>query len=71
MTVFVLEHVEFLRKTVCVDPEICSCGARMVIDDAITDAATITETLTRMGISTVGPPKVARSTGELDYVYDV
>jgi hypothetical protein len=66
-----LPWAELLRKTVGVDPEICSCGARMVIDDAITDAATITETLTRMGISTLGPPKVARSTGQLDYVYDV
>ena len=54
-----------------IDPEICQCGARMVVDDVITDIETITATMTRMGLSSAGPPKVSRSTGELDCIYDI
>lgn len=32
-----------------VDPEICICGARMIVDDAITDGEKITEILARLG----------------------
>jgi Putative transposase len=62
---------ELLRKTVGVDPEYCVCGARMVIDDAITAPEKISEILERLGIESTGPPKRCRSNGELDYVYDV
>ena len=62
---------ELLRRTVGVDPEVCTCGARMIVDDAITDGEKITETLARLGIQSTGPPKRLQSTGELDYVYDV
>jgi hypothetical protein len=31
-----------LRRTMGIDPEICQCGARMVVDDVITDIETIT-----------------------------
>ena len=54
-----------------IDPEICQCGARMVVDDVITDRETITATMTRMGLSSAEPPNVSRSTGERDYIYDV
>ena len=40
---------ELLRKTVGVDPEICICGARMIVDDAITDGDKIAEVLARLG----------------------
>jgi hypothetical protein len=30
---------ELLRKTVGMDPEICICGARMIVDDAINPAS--------------------------------
>jgi hypothetical protein len=60
-----------LRKTVGVDPEVCLCGARMTVDDAITDGKKIAETLARLGIVSTGPPKRRQSTGELDYVYEV
>ncbi len=53
-----------------VDPEICLCGARMIVDDAITDGEKIAETLARLGIVSTGPPMRRQSTGELDYVYD-
>ena len=66
-----LEWAELLRKTVGVDPEICLCGARMIVDDAITDGDKIAEVLARLGIISTGPPKRRQSTGELDYVYDV
>ena len=49
----------------------CTCGARMIVDDAITDGEKIAETLERLGIVSTGPPKRRQSTGELDYVYDV
>jgi hypothetical protein len=38
-----------IRKTVDVDPEICSHGARIVVDDAITDGEKISEVLARLG----------------------
>ena len=66
-----LPWADLLRKTVGVDPEICICGARMIVDDAITDGDKIAEVLARLGIISTGPPKRRQSTGELDYVYDV
>ena len=48
---------DLLRKTVGVDPEICTCGARMVVDDAITDGEKIAEVLARLGIASTGPTK--------------
>jgi hypothetical protein len=62
---------ELLRRTVGVDPEVCACGARMIVDDAITDSEKIAETLARLGIVSTGPTKRRQSIGELDYVYDV
>lgn len=44
-----LPWAELLRKTVGVDPEICVCGARMIVDDAITDGEKIAEILARLG----------------------
>ena len=66
-----LPWAELLRKSLGVDPEICLCGARMIVDDAITDGEKIAETLSRLGIDSTGPPKRQHSTGELDYVYDM
>ena len=53
------------------DPEICICGSRMIVDDAITDGEKISEVLTRLGVVSTGPPKKRQSTRELDYVYDL
>ena len=61
---------ELLRRTIGVDPELCVCGAKMTVDDAITEPEKITETLARLGIDSTGPPKTRWSTGELDYIYD-
>jgi len=44
-----LPWAELLRKTVVVDPEVCTCRARMIVDDAITEGEKITETLARLG----------------------
>ena len=57
-----------------VDPEIYACGARMIVDDAITEGEKITETMARLGrrfASVHRPSQEAQSTSELDYVYDV
>jgi hypothetical protein len=61
----------FYQETVDVDPEICACGARMLVNNAITDGEKIAETLARLRIVSTGPPRRRQSTGELDYVYDV
>ena len=61
---------ELLYRSMGVNPEICHCGAKMTVDDAITEPEKITETLARLGIESTGPPKAMRSTGELDYIYD-
>jgi hypothetical protein len=58
-------------KTMGVDLEICACGARTIVDDAITDGEKIAEVLARLGIPSTGPPRRRQSTGELDYAYDV
>ena len=55
---------ELIRRTIGVDPEICVCGAKMIVDDAITEPEKITETLARLGIESTGPPKAMRSTGQ-------
>ncbi len=68
---FYILWAELPRRTIGVDPEICSCGARMVAGDVVTDIETITATMTRMGLSPAGPPKVSRSSGELDCIYDI
>ncbi len=65
-----LPWAELLRRTIGVDPEICRCGARMVVDDAITEAEKIAEILARLGIESTGPPSARQSKGELDYIYD-
>jgi hypothetical protein len=62
---------DLLGKTGGVDPEIRTCGARMVVDDAITEAEKIAEVLARLGIVSTGPPTNRQSKGELDYVFDV
>jgi hypothetical protein len=60
----------FFAKTVGVDPEICICVAKMILDDAITEAEKIAEILARLGIESTGPSSARQSTGELDYIYD-
>lgn len=57
-----LPWAELLRKKVGVDPEICICGARVIVDDAITDGENLVST---------GPTRRRQSTGKLDYVFDV
>jgi hypothetical protein len=57
-----LPWAELLPKTLGVDLEICACGARMIVDDAITEGEKITETLARLGrrfASVHGPTKEA------------
>jgi hypothetical protein len=66
-----LPWAELLRRTVGVDPEICVCGARMIVNDAITDGEKIAETLARIGVQSTGLPKRRQSTGELDYLYEL
>ena len=53
-TEFWIPWAELLRRTVGVDPEICICGARMIVDDAITDGEKIAETLARIKLQFTG-----------------
>jgi len=69
-----ISPMELLLKTVGVDPEVCVCGARMIVDNAITDGEKISETLARLGRRFArfnGSTKEAAIDGELDYVYDL
>lgn len=62
---------ELMRMTMGVDPELCVCGARMMVEDVVTDVETIGEVLVSMGLSATPPPRGRRRevAGELDYVY--
>ena len=53
---------ELLYRSMGVDPEVCHCGAKMTVDDAITESENITETLARLGIESTAPPKTMRLT---------
>jgi hypothetical protein len=46
---FWIPWAELLRKTGGVDPEVCTFGARMIVDAAITDGEKIAEVLARLG----------------------
>jgi len=59
---YCLPWAELLPKTLGVDPEVYTCSARMIVDDAITEGEKITETLARLGrcvASVHGPTKEA------------
>ena len=46
---FWIPWAELIGQTVGVDQEICTCGARMIVDDAITDGEKIANVLARLG----------------------
>ena len=57
-----------------VDTEVRACGARMIVDDAITHGEKIAETLPRLWrdwedapVESTGPPQRRPPSGELDY----
>ena len=63
---------ELLRRTYGVDPEICECGAKMKVEDVITDGETIAQVMLEMGLARAPPPRgrKPRLRGELDMVYE-
>ena len=63
---------ELLRRTYGIDPEICTCGARMRIEDVVTDGETIAEVLVAMGLAATPPPRgrSRAATGELSYLFE-
>jgi len=58
-----LPWAELLCKTVGVDPEVYTSGARMIVDDAITDGEKTAAVLARLGLPFNGPTKEAAING--------
>ncbi len=46
---------DLMRRTLGIDPEICDCGAKMMVVDVITEVETISEVMVSMGLT---PTKV-------------
>ncbi len=62
---------ELLRRSIGVDPKICTCGGRMIVDDVITDAEGIAKMMAALGLSATPPPRGRRKSGsEIQYVFE-
>ena len=72
----VAEHyipwAELLRRCYGIDPELCTCGARMRVDEVITEHDKIKEVMVEMGLAATPPPRGRRRVegGELSYLFD-
>ena len=63
---------EMLRRTVGVCPEACTCGAKMVVQQTVTESIPIREMMVKMGLSPMPPPRGRASVvaGEVEYVFE-
>jgi hypothetical protein len=60
-----------MSKTFGIDPLICECGSKMVVQECVTDAAGISAMMIKMGLSATPPPLGRqRVSSELDYIYE-
>ena len=69
---YCIPWAELLRRTMGINPEVCTCGARMQVQESVTDAEGIAEVMIKMGLAATPPPlgTKARARGELDYIFD-
>lgn len=63
---------ELLRRTFGINPEICDCGAKMMVEDVVVSGETIAAVMVEMGLAATPPPRGRRprAKGELDMVYE-
>ena len=61
-----------MRRSLGVDPELCSCGGKFVVQDCVTDAEGIAAMMAKMGLSSTPPPlgRGKANGGELNYVFE-
>ena len=66
-----LPWAEMLRLTLGVCPETCTCGAKMIVQETVTESIPISEMMVKMGLSPMPPPRGRRAVlaGELEYVF--
>ena len=67
-----MEWAELLRRTLGVCPETCTCGAKMIVQETVTEAIPIREMMVKMGLSPMPPPRGRSSAtaGEVEYVFE-
>ncbi len=62
---------ELMSKTFGIDPLVCECGSKMVVQECVTDGSGIAAMMVKMGLSATPPPLGRqRVVGELDYVFE-
>ena len=63
---------ELLSRTMGVCPETCTCGAKMIVQETVTESIPIREMMVKMGLSPMPPPRGRASVvaGEVEYVFE-
>ena len=62
---------ELMSKIFGINPLICECVAKMIVQECVTDADGIAAMMVKMGLSATPPPLGRiRVKGELDYVFE-
>lgn len=61
-----------MRRSLRVDPELCTCGGKFVVQDCVADAEGIASMMAKMGLSATPPPlgRVKSNVGEISYVFE-
>jgi hypothetical protein len=63
---------DLMRMSLGIDPEVCTCGGKFVVQDCVTDAEGIASMMAKLGLSATPPPlgKAKANDGELNYVFE-
>jgi hypothetical protein len=65
-----MEWAELLRRSLGVDPKICTCGGKMMVEDVVTDSVGIAKMMVELGLSATPPPLGRKRVGnEMEYVF--
>lgn len=60
-----------MTKTLGINPEICLCGAKMIVQECVTDAEGITSMMAKLGLAGTPPPLGrVKASGELSYLFE-
>jgi hypothetical protein len=62
---------ELMTVTYGINPEICLCGAKMVVQECVTDAEGIASMMAKLGLSGTPPPLGrVKASGELSFLFE-